>query len=165
MSDLFYDRVFPCIVSLPSDDNDAPPLSEQLKKIPINTLVETGLHIQSRSSRPLKTLDSVFCGAIWGIPYALVYSPLLEGESKSTDTLWMCEQMLNILQANYLRFSQRSDPTSQQIVSFKTVCDTWVHHDFVLTEPAYNQWRARWEKTMLEQHLPSPNTEQNKRKI
>lgn len=165
MSDLFYGRVVPCIVSLPSDDNDAPPLSEQLKKILINTSVETGLHIQSRSSRPLKTLDSVFCGAIWGVSYALIYSPLLEGESKSDDTAWMCCTMLNILQADYLRFSRLSDPASQQIVSFKAVRDTWTHHDFELTEPVYNQWRAGWEKAMLEQNLPVQDNERIKRKI
>lgn len=152
MSELFYANcVVPCILPLQTDEELS--VSEQLQRIPINKCVEDGLRATSTTPHYLKTLDTVFCGAIWGVPHVLAYSPLLEGESKLSDDDWICEQMLNILQTDYLKLRRKTDPQSQQILTLRTLRDAWTPPDFALDEDIYTAWRTRYEKSMIENQL------------
>lgn len=165
MSDLFYNCVLPRLLPLPDEDNEVPPLVEQLRALVVNATVEDALRIQSRNPHYLKTVDTVFCGAIWGVPHVLVYSPLLEGESKLSDDEWICEQMLNILQADYLKMRRKTDPTSHSVLSIATIRDAWTPPDFVLEEHMYTQWRAHYEKSIIEHHTSEAAAVRTQRKI
>lgn len=165
MSNLFPNTSLPAVVSLPSDEHEAPPLVEQLRQIAIDKFVEDGIRAQLRTPHYLKTLDTVFCGAIWGVPHVLVYSPLLEGESKLSDDDWIAQQMLNILQADYLKLRRKTDPESQNILTYTTICDVWDPPDFTLTQLEYTHWRTQYEKAMLKQHLPPSTKDHIKKKM
>lgn len=165
MSTLFPNASLPAVLPLSNEEHEAPPLLEQLKQIVIDTTVEDGIRVQLKTPHYLKTLDTVFCGAIWGVPHALVYSPLLEGESKLSDNDWIAHQMLNVLQADYLKLRRRTDPESQSILTYKTICDAWDPPDFALTQLAYTHWRAQYEKSMLERHLTYSTNDHIKKKM
>lgn len=165
MSRLFPHVSLPIVLPLSNDEHEAPPLLEQLKQIVIDKTVEDSLRAQQKTPHYLKTLDTEFCGAIWGVPHVLVYSPLLEGESKLSNDDWIAQHMLNLLQADYLKLRRRTDPESQNILTYATICDAWDPPDFTLTQQAYTHWRAQYEKSMLEQHLSYSTNEYIKKKM
>lgn len=165
MSKMFDTQRIPCVFPLENSDYEVPTLEDQLKTIAIDRTVEDGIRARGSLPSHLKTLDTVFCGTIWGVPYALAYSPLLEGESKHGDNEWMCQHMLNILQADYLKMRQRQDPTNQHILTYKTICDTWEPLDFSLTEEMYTHWRANYERNLIQNHLQESVAKQTPRKM
>lgn len=165
MSKMFDTDRVPCVFPLENSDYEVPSVAEQLKKISIDRTIEDGIRAQASSPHHLKTLDTVFCGTIWGIPYALAYSPLLEGQNKIGEDDWMCEHMFNILQSDYLKMRRRSDPTNQSILTYKTICDTWRPPDFALNEDIYTRWRAGYEKSLIQSHLEDASVKHIPRKM
>lgn len=165
MSKMFDTNRIPCVLPLENSDYEVPCLEDQLKAISLDRTIEDGVRAQISIHDYLKALDTVFCGKIWGVPYALAYSPLLEGESKDGDDEWMCQQILNILQDDYLKMRHRQDPASHYILTYTTICDAWEPHDFSLSEEMYTHWRANYERNLIKSHLEGPFIKPASRKI